>query len=99
MYGFCAYRTDGHFACQKNIELPGGSQPVVGDVDFDADGNAAPVTRRSQGRGRRHSLNRRVKLEGVMRSSLAHGQPPEGHIMGNYEKHCNLRFDGGLGRL
>src|ERR1700693_2258698 len=41
MYGFYAYGPDGQFAYQKNIELPGGSQPVVGDVDFDADGNAA----------------------------------------------------------
>jgi hypothetical protein len=41
MYGFYAYGPDGHFAYQKNIELPGGSQPVVNDVDFDADGNAA----------------------------------------------------------
>ncbi len=41
MYGFYAYGPDGHFVYQKSIELPGGSEPVVGDVDFDADGNAA----------------------------------------------------------
>ena len=41
MYGFYAYGPDGQYAYQKNIELPGGSQPVVRDVDFDADGNAA----------------------------------------------------------
>ena len=41
MYGFYAYGPDAHFAYQRNIELPGGSQPMVHDVDFDADGNAA----------------------------------------------------------
>src|SRR5580704_3369744 len=41
MYGFYSYGPDGHFVYQKSIELPGGSEPVVRDVDFDADGNAA----------------------------------------------------------
>jgi hypothetical protein len=41
LWGFYAYGPDGHFAYQKSIELPSGTEPVVRDVDFDADGNAA----------------------------------------------------------
>ena len=40
MYGFSAYAPDGSFAFSKNIEVPDGREPVVRDVDFDADGNA-----------------------------------------------------------
>jgi hypothetical protein len=40
-YGFDAYGRDGKLAYKKTIEAPGGSQVVVHDVDFDADGNAA----------------------------------------------------------
>jgi hypothetical protein len=40
-FGFYAYAPDGTFAFNKNIELPDASQPVVRDVDFDANGNAA----------------------------------------------------------
>jgi hypothetical protein len=43
-FGFTAYSPDGHLAYQKTLEVPGGSQPVVRDVDFDADGNAAVGT-------------------------------------------------------
>jgi hypothetical protein len=32
---------DGKLVDKKTIEMPGGSQVVVRDVDFDADGNAA----------------------------------------------------------
>jgi hypothetical protein len=39
--GFDAYGPDGKLAYKKTIEVPGGSQSVVYDVDFDADGNAA----------------------------------------------------------
>ena len=39
---FSAFAPDGKLAFDKFIELPGGgSQSSVGDVDFDADGNAA----------------------------------------------------------
>ena len=40
-FGFTAYRPDGLFAYQKTLEVPGGTEPVVRDVDFDSDGNAA----------------------------------------------------------
>jgi hypothetical protein len=40
-YGYDAYGRDGKLAYKKTIEVPGGSQVVVRDVDFDADGNAA----------------------------------------------------------
>jgi hypothetical protein len=40
-FGFSAYAPDGKLAFDKIIELPQGSQPVVRDVDFDMDGNAA----------------------------------------------------------
>jgi hypothetical protein len=40
-YGFDTYGRDGKLAYKKTIEVPGGSQAVVGDVDFDVDGNAA----------------------------------------------------------
>lgn len=40
-YGFYAYAPNGKFAFNKNIEVAGGSQPVVRDLDFDKDGNAA----------------------------------------------------------
>jgi hypothetical protein len=43
-YGFTAYSPDGNLAYQKTLQVPGGSQPVVRDVDFDADGNAAVAT-------------------------------------------------------
>ena len=38
---FTAYDREGYFAYQETLEVPGGSQPVVRDVDFDAGGNAA----------------------------------------------------------
>ena len=41
MYGFSVYAPDGTFAFNKNIELPGGIQPVVRDLDFDTGGSAA----------------------------------------------------------
>ncbi len=40
-YGFYAYGPDGRLVFNKNIEIAGGTQPVVRDVDFDTDGNAA----------------------------------------------------------
>jgi hypothetical protein len=40
-YGFSAYAPDGKLAYDKTIDLPDASQPVVRDVDFDLDGNAA----------------------------------------------------------
>jgi hypothetical protein len=40
-HGFDAYGRDGKPAYKKTIEVPGGSQVVVRDVDFDAEGNAA----------------------------------------------------------
>ena len=43
-YGFTTYSPDGHLAYQKTLQVPGGSEPVVRDVDFDADGNAAVGT-------------------------------------------------------
>ena len=43
-FGFTAYSPDGHLAYQKTLQVPGGSEPVVRDVDFDADGNAAVGT-------------------------------------------------------
>ena len=42
-FGFTAYSPDGQLAYQKTLEVPGGSEPVVRDVDFDSDGNAAVV--------------------------------------------------------
>jgi hypothetical protein len=41
LYGFTAYDPGGHFAYQEILDVPGGSEPVVRDVDFDSDGNAA----------------------------------------------------------
>jgi hypothetical protein len=41
-HGFDAYGRDGKPAYTKTIEVPGGSQVVVRDVDFDAEGNARP---------------------------------------------------------
>jgi hypothetical protein len=40
-YGFSAYGPDGQFAYQEILDVPGGSEAVVRDVDFDLDGNAA----------------------------------------------------------
>jgi hypothetical protein len=40
-YGFTAYSPNGQFAFQKILQLPGAHDPVVEDVDFDSDGNAA----------------------------------------------------------
>ena len=40
-YGFTAYTPTDSSRIDKVLGLPGGSQPVVRDVDFDADGNAA----------------------------------------------------------
>jgi len=40
-YGFTAYDPEGHFAYQEILDVPGGSQPVMQDVDFDSDGNAS----------------------------------------------------------
>jgi hypothetical protein len=48
-YGFTAYGPDGQFAYQKILELPGGSQPVVRDIDFDMNGNAAVAVAASGG--------------------------------------------------
>jgi hypothetical protein len=41
MYGFTAYAPEGYFAYQEILDVPGGNRPVVRDVDFDSDGNAA----------------------------------------------------------
>ena len=41
MYGFSAYGPEGYFAYQEILEVPGGSEPVVRDVDFDSSGSAA----------------------------------------------------------
>jgi hypothetical protein len=43
-YGFTAYSPEGYLAYQKTLQVPGGTEPVVRDVDFDADGNAAVGT-------------------------------------------------------
>ena len=40
-YGFTAYGPNGHFAYQKLLQLPSAHDPVVEDVDFGSDGNAA----------------------------------------------------------
>jgi hypothetical protein len=40
-YGFTAYGPDGQFAYQEILDVPGGSEAAVRDVDFDSDGNAA----------------------------------------------------------
>jgi hypothetical protein len=40
-YGFTVYGPDGQFSYQKILELPGGREPIVRDVDFDQDGSAA----------------------------------------------------------
>ncbi len=40
-YGFTAYSPNGHFAYQKILQLPGAHDPVVEDVDFGSEGNAA----------------------------------------------------------
>jgi hypothetical protein len=40
-YGFTAYGSNGQFVYQKILQLPGAHDPVVKDVDFDSDGNAA----------------------------------------------------------
>jgi hypothetical protein len=41
LFTFYPYGLDGKLEYDGTVEVPGGSQPVVRDVDFDTDGNAA----------------------------------------------------------